>query len=402
MIPSIQVDDAEEIDDQATQLIIPAHFAFHGRRRSQTIVEFGSRTLDGGHDYLSDGISDKLVRRRSAPLRLSIPIAPVVINAAVDEETTPQSESPQTPASITTPIAGVVDLTKDVTTTSKFAVAQGGLSDIYMGEWYRTKNDGGDQETLIVAIKLLRVLAAKDEDGFRSRKRLNREVYVWHRLEHPNVVKLFGTSYHMSGRPAMVMQWYDNGSAAEYLATKNPNADRLGLILDVARGLEYLHTHSPPIVHADLKGNNVLITDDGTAALCDFGLSQVVEDLGRPAGLTMSHPNVGPLRWQAPELSSDDEPTKQTSDVWSYGCTAFELLTSQIPYPHRTRDVQVMKDMQNNVKPPGPADMALIPFGPCVATLLDSCWSFDPIERPCMTQVRADLESICISRDMHR
>lgn len=142
----------------------------------------------------------------------------------------------------------------------------------------------------------------------------------------------------------------------------------------------------------------------------------------------MSNPNVGPLRWQAPELSSDDEPTKQTSDVWSFGCTAFEvsiqkyiptaqcareyllpyllyfwqLLTSQIPYPHRTRDVQVMKDMQNNLKPPGPADVALIPFGPCVGALLDSCWSFDPIERPCMTQVRADLESIYISRDMHR
>jgi hypothetical protein len=154
MIPSIHVEDAEEIDDQVTHLIIPAHFAFHGRRRSKTIVEFGSRTLNGeqpGHDYLPDGISDKLVRRRSAPLRLSIPTAPVVVNSTVDEETTPQSESPQTPASITTPIAGVVDLTKDVTTTSKFAVAQGGLSDIYMGEWYRTNVDGGAKETLIVS-----------------------------------------------------------------------------------------------------------------------------------------------------------------------------------------------------------------------------------------------------------
>ena len=98
-------------------------------------------------------------------------------------------------------------------------------------------------------------------------------MYVWHRLEHPNVVKLYGTSYHMAGRPAMVMQWYKNGNAAEYLTKKNPEADRLQLvwpssypvplilceplvpqILDVACGLEYLHTHSPSIVHADLKG----------------------------------------------------------------------------------------------------------------------------------------------------
>lgn len=53
---------------------------------------------------------------------------------------------------------------------------------------------------------------------------------MWHRLEHANVVKLFGTSYHMGGRPAMVMKWYKNGSAAEYLAHKNPKADRLQLV----------------------------------------------------------------------------------------------------------------------------------------------------------------------------
>ncbi|KAF8953877.1 kinase-like domain-containing protein [Flammula alnicola] len=202
----------------------------------------------------------------------------------------------------------------------------------------------------------------------------------------------------MAGRPAMVMQWYHNGSAAEYLAHKNQNADRLQLILDIALGLEYLHTHKPPIVHADLKGNNVLITDGGRAALCDFGLSQVVEDLGRPAGLTLSDPNVGPLRWQAPELSNDDEPATLSSDVWSFGCTAFELLTSHIPYPHLTRDAQVLKDMHNGKKPSGTADVALLMFDSRVRALLDSCWRFTPVERPHMTQVRTQLEAICVSR----
>ena len=73
----------------------------------------------------------------------------------------------------------------------------------------------------------------------------------------------------------------------------------------------------------------MLITDDGRGALCDFGLSQVVEDLGRPTGLTLSNPDVGPLRWQPPEfLLADidiDELATLTSDVWSYGCTAFEV-----------------------------------------------------------------------------
>ncbi|KDR73275.1 hypothetical protein GALMADRAFT_72592 [Galerina marginata CBS 339.88] len=200
----------------------------------------------------------------------------------------------------------------------------------------------------------------------------------------------------MSGRPAMVMQWYENGSAAEYLAKKNPNADRLQLILDVARGLAYLHTHKPPIVHADLKGNNVLITDEGRAVLSDFGLSQVVEDLGRPTGYTLSNPDFGPIRWQPPEfLENDEEPAMPTSDVWSFGCTAYELLTSRIPYEHRSRDAQVIRDMQKGIKPPGPND--LLAFDSRVGSLLDSCWSFTPAERPSMTDVQARLEAICVS-----
>jgi len=194
----------------------------------------------------------------------------------------------------------------------------------------------------------------------------------------------------------MVMRWYDNGNATEYLRNKNPGADRKQLILDVSRGLAYLHTHKPPIVHADLKGNNVLITDDGRGALCDFGLSKVVEDLGRPTGLTLSNPDVGPIRWQPPEFLEDiDEPATLTSDVWSYGCTAFELLTSLIPYSHRTRDAQVIRDMQNGVKPSGPTSTELLSFGPRITDLLNECWTFIPSERPTMTEIQMQLESIC-------
>ncbi len=69
----------------------------------------------------------------------------------------------------------------------------------------------------------------------------------------------------------------------------------------------------------------MLITDEGVAVICDFGLSQVIEEITRPEGLTVSNPSVGPLRWQAPELLEDDSPSTQASDVWSFGCTALEV-----------------------------------------------------------------------------
>ncbi len=109
--------------------------------------------------------------------------------SSLDDSSTPQSDSPQTPASLISPISGVVDLTKDVMTTSPFAVAHGGLSDIYLGEWHRRDADTGGIEVVIVsqylclqlgsslthmftkvAIKLLRMLASKDSDGVKARK----------------------------------------------------------------------------------------------------------------------------------------------------------------------------------------------------------------------------------------
>ncbi|KIM84884.1 hypothetical protein PILCRDRAFT_817699 [Piloderma croceum F 1598] len=229
--------------------------------------------------------------------------------------------SPDSPAS---PVTRVVDLTQQIKTLSKDAISHGGFADIYWGEWERRSEDG-PATTIFVAIKLLRVLAKKDFDDVRARKRLNRELYVWHRLDHPNIARMFGTSYHMGGRPAIVLEWYQNGNASEYLK-KNPTADRKMLIHDIARGLNYLHTLIPPIVHGDLKGNNVLITTSCRAVLTDFGLSQVIEEMISPTGNTTSTAQ-GAVRWMAPELVLDDSLTLQltfSSDVWSFGCTAYE------------------------------------------------------------------------------
>jgi len=169
--------------------------------------------------------------------------------AIVRRETQPDSPG--------SPVTGVVDLTHQIKTLSTYAFAHGGFSDIHWGEWeHRLEN--GQIETTRVVIKLLRTLSRHDADGVRARKRLNREVYVWHRLDHPNIARMFGTSYHMGGRPAMVLEWYQNGSASEYLK-KNPFADRKLLVLDIARGLNYLHALKPPIVHGDLKGASILL-----------------------------------------------------------------------------------------------------------------------------------------------
>lgn len=203
----------------------------------------------------------------------------------------------------------------------------------------------------------------------------------------------------------MVMQWHQNGSASDYLKNRcYSEVDRLALVLDVARGLKYLHTLKSPIVHGDLKGNNVLITDDGRAVLSDFGLSKVMEDLIGPTGFTPSNPEVGPLRWQAPEFLEDEtcRPSLFT-DIWSFGCTAYELLTSYIPYHYRVRDGMVIKDIQGGVKPPGPDGFTI---NECSAVqnkirdlLYDHCWSLYPSGRRHMGDIVSQLEDIYDCRE---
>jgi Protein tyrosine and serine/threonine kinase len=101
---------------------------------------------------------------------------------------------------------------------------------------------------LQVAIKLLRCFTEGKYDPDRARKvsqnchmhyqkkadkliqRLSREVNILNRAHHSNVVKMFGTSYHMGGRPAIIMPWYRCGDAQEYLHKTNPGANKLDLV----------------------------------------------------------------------------------------------------------------------------------------------------------------------------
>ncbi|KAK7457133.1 hypothetical protein VKT23_010433 [Stygiomarasmius scandens] len=331
--------------------------------------------------------------------------------------------SPETPASLSSPIVGVVDLTKHVKTTSNEPEFHGGYSDIYCGEWERefdppeTENKPGAQlddhkvhsnnslvrqtETIEVAIKLLRVLSSSGYDEVKARKRLNREVYVWHRLEHPNIVTFLGTSYHMSGRPSLVLPWFRNGCAPEYLR-RNPDADRLKLILDISHGLQYLHsdTTKPPIVHGDLKGNNILITDDGRATLSDFGLAKVIEEICSPQPpeyiATLSDTGVGPIRWQAPELLKDDTSHPQMpGDIWSFGCTNYELLTGNIPYHFRARDPSVIQDIRDGIPPPGVEENSNNCGDEGIWDLMNDCWIARPEDRIKITDAVSRLELIC-------
>ncbi|KAH6906636.1 kinase-like domain-containing protein [Coprinopsis sp. MPI-PUGE-AT-0042] len=181
----------------------------------------------------------------------------------------------------------------------------------------------------------------RPEDILRS---YSQEAIVWSQLRHPNVLPFYGiycwsphAGTHLE-RMALLSPWLDAGNAVEYLR-RYPDVDKESLILDIAQGLNYLHTFQPAIIHGDLKGNNILINSAGRACLADFGLSKLITDVtwvtspGRSSGI------YGCEHFSAPELlfwELDDgdrrasvlvsAPSKTTeSDVYAFGCVCYEV-----------------------------------------------------------------------------
>ncbi|KAG8885848.1 hypothetical protein FRB98_001561 [Tulasnella sp. 332] len=219
------------------------------------------------------------------------------------------------------PVFPVRCLTGLVERSGSQAYAQGGFSDVWRGNIV----DGKGRSVEDVAIKVLRAVKMKPEDSSSSRlqTRMNREVMIWHGLRHPAIVPLRGYALEADGAPCLVSPWYDNGDVMNYLG-KHPFADRRKIVRQVAEGLVYLHAQSPPVIHGDLKGANVLISRTFDAALCDFGLAKLLQDC--PSSFTTSNVGMGTLRWCAPELLMEGcEKKTQASDVWAFAALALEI-----------------------------------------------------------------------------
>lgn len=98
------------------------------------------------------------------------------------------------------------------------------------------------------------------------------------------------------------------------------------MALDIARGLEYLHTRKPSIIHRDCKSSNILITAKGTAKIADFGLAKV-----KQSTRSMVRSLVGTVNWQAPELWHAHPKYNHKVDVFSCAMVYWEMLQWHLP-----------------------------------------------------------------------
>ncbi|KAJ7875377.1 kinase-like domain-containing protein [Mycena olivaceomarginata] len=205
----------------------------------------------------------------------------------------------------------------------------------------------------------------RGSDLRRIRLKFCREALVWKDLHHPNILPFLGIDRDsFPSSLCMVSPWMEHGTVTNYLKTHGyENVDKL--LYEIAQGLEYLHSRN--IVHGDLRGANILITQDWSACLTDFGLS-IFSD----ATSTMSTNRGGSLYWMAPELLNPDSfglkfVRTPATDVYAFGCVCFELYTDRPPFSSLPEPAALMKVL-NGERPERP----FWPFDP--RTMSDALW----------------------------
>lgn len=182
-----------------------------------------------------------------------------------------------------------------------------------------------------------------------------------------------------------------SSSSASRVAVSTPNrssrARRLRAALDVARGMQALEQHDPPILHRDLKPSNIFLDDRGLAKVADLGLARALDAAALGGDLTGE---TGTYAYMSPENVRHELYTS-ASDVWSWGVLAVECLTRQRPYSHlHATPVQIAIEVsRGNLKPLVPTDAPRD-----LQMLLNACFEADPDARPTFGLVVAHLQVI--------
>ncbi|KAL7114732.1 hypothetical protein ACP275_04G140300 [Erythranthe tilingii] len=191
----------------------------------------------------------------------------------------------------------------------------------------RELGDGGYGAVYKAKLPDGRVVAVKKlyENHYRRVEQFTNEVEILTRLKHQNLVTLYGCTSRYSRELLLVYEYIPNGTLADHLHGPRSNLswnNRLNIAIETASALAYLHASD--VIHRDIKSTNILLDNNFTAKVADFGLSRLF-----PADVT--HVSTGPQGtpgYVDPEYNEYYQLTEK-SDVYSFGVVLIELISSK-------------------------------------------------------------------------
>lgn len=214
-------------------------------------------------------------------------------------------------------------------------IGVGGMAMVYRA--YDTIDDR------IVAIKILKDEFSASEEFVRRFKNESKAIAV---LSHPNIVKVYDVSFGDMIQ-YIVMEYIDGITLKEYIESQKDISwkEAVHFTVQILHALQ--HAHEKGIIHRDIKPQNIMLLQDGTIKVTDFGIARFSSMETR----TMTDKAIGSVHYIAPEQARGDM-TDGKADIYSVGVMLYEMLTGVLPFQADNAVSVAIMQLQSNPKPP--------------------------------------------------
>jgi serine/threonine-protein kinase len=230
-----------------------------------------------------------------------------------------------------------------------------------MGSIYKALQVSMDR---IVAIKCL---APKYAANDKFRERFLREARAVARLNHPNIIQGIDVG-DSNGVHYFAMEYIDGPTVGELLKRGGALDEKraLNIVTQIAKALQHAFNHG--IIHRDIKPDNIMLTREGVAKLCDLGLAKVASPQDNDSSGTKPGASMGTPYYIAPEQARGEQTVDTRADIYSLGASFYHMTAGDVPFPGQSAADVISKHLTEPVTPPrvknplisGPVDWVIV------------------------------------------